>query len=295
MKKITRYTVFHRILPRTLWSIIRAVIIGGLCYVILYPYFAKIVNSFKSYSDFIDPSVRFIPKAPTLDNIRLVMERLDYWSTLLNTLLLALSIALITTFISAFIAYGFARFNFKGKSIMFFVVILTLIVPPQTMIIPLYLQFQFFAGFLNLLNTPYPMIILALTGLSLKNGLYIFMLRQNFRNMPKELEEAAYLDGCGVMSTYFRIILPSARTMLVTIFLLAFCWQWTDMVYNPLFLREAQIFSNIVSLAGSATEPIMSASMISTAALLAILPLVVLYIFTQKLFVQSVERTGITG
>ena len=121
------------------------------------------------------------------------------------------------------------------------------------------------------------------------------MLRQNLRNMPKELEEAAYLDGCGVMSTYFRIILPSARTMLVTIFLLAFCWQWTDMVYNPLFLREAQILSNFVSLAGSATEPIMSASMISTAALLAILPLVVLYIFTQKLFVQSVERTGITG
>ena len=289
-------TVLKKTGARFAWGVVRAVIVLGLCYVVLYPYFIKGVNAFKSYSDFIDPTVRFIPKHPTLDNLRLVMERIDYWNTVWRTAALSTLVALITVLVSSLIAYGLARFSFKGKNLLFFAVILTMIIPPQTVIIPLYLRFQNFAGFLYLLDTPFPIVILVSTGLGLKNGLFIFMLRQYFRNLPKELEEAACLDGCGVLGTYLRIVLPSSRVMLITVFLLAFSWQWTDMVYNPLFLREIPIFSNIFVLAGAGgVEPVVSANMTSTAALLSVLPLAVLYVAAQNFFVQSVERSGIVG
>lgn len=280
---------------RSAWALVRAVIILGLCYVILYPFFVKTVTAFMPYQDLLDPTVRFIPKHFTLDNLRTVFSRLDYGRTLLNTSLLSVGTALLTTMISSFVAYGFARYAFKGNGLLFAGVILTLIVPPQTIIIPLFLRFRFFAGFLNLLDTPLPIMILSLTGLSLKNGLFIFMLRQFYKNLPHELEEAAWLDGCGAMDTYFRVMLPSARTLLITVFLLSLSWNWTDTLYAPLFLPGVQLFANMVGMSASGESPIMAGIMQNLGALLAVLPLALIYIVLQKFFVQSVERAGIVG
>lgn len=280
---------------RSAWALVRAVIILGLCYVILYPFFVKTVTAFMPYQDLLDPTVRFVPKHFTLDNLRTVFSRLDYGQTLLNTSLLSVGTALLTTMISSFVAYGFARYAFKGNGLLFAGVILTLIVPPQTIIIPLFLRFRFFAGFLNLLDTPLPIVILSLTGLSLKNGLFIFMLRQFYKNLPHELEEAAWLDGCGAMDTYFRVMLPSARTLLITVFLLSLSWNWTDTLYAPLFLPGVQLFANMVGMSASGESPIMAGIMQNLGALLAVLPLALIYIVLQKFFVQSVERAGIVG
>lgn len=280
---------------RSVWALVRAVIILGLCYVILYPFFVKTVTAFMPYQDLLDPTVRFVPKHFTLDNLRTVFSRLDYGQTLLNTSLLSVGTALLTTMISSFVAYGFARYAFKGNGLLFAGVILTLIVPPQTIIIPLFLRFRFFAGFLNLLDTPLPILILSLTGLSLKNGLFIFMLRQFYKNLPHELEEAAWLDGCGAMDTYFRVMLPSARTLLITVFLLSLSWNWTDTLYAPLFLPGVQLFANMVGMSASGESPIMAGIMQNLGALLAVLPLALIYIVLQKFFVQSVERAGIVG
>lgn len=284
-----------KIAGRSAWALVRAVIILGLCYVILYPFFVKTVTAFMPYQDLLDPTVRFIPKHFTLDNLRTVFSRLDYGQTLLNTSLLSVGTALLTTMISSFVAYGFARYAFKGNGLLFAGVILTLIVPPQTIIIPLFLRFRFFAGFLNLLDTPLPIVILSLTGLSLKNGLFIFMLRQFYKNLPHELEEAAWLDGCGAMDTYFRVMLPSARTLLITVFLLSLSWNWTDTLYAPLFLPGVQLFANMVGMSASGESPIMAGIMQNLGALLAVLPLALIYIVLQKFFVQSVERAGIVG
>lgn len=284
-----------KIAGRSVWALVRAVIILGLCYVILYPFFVKTVTAFMPYQDLLDPTVRFVPKHFTLDNLRTVFSRLDYGQTLLNTSLLSVGTALLTTMISSFVAYGFARYAFKGNGLLFAGVILTLIVPPQTIIIPLFLRFRFFAGFLNLLDTPLPIVILSLTGLSLKNGLFIFMLRQFYKNLPHELEEAAWLDGCGAMDTYFRVMLPSARTLLITVFLLSLSWNWTDTLYAPLFLPGVQLFANMVGMSASGESPIMAGIMQNLGALLAVMPLALIYIVLQKFFVQSVERAGIVG
>lgn len=281
-----------------LWKIVRAVLIFGLCYIILYPFFIKIVNAFKGFNDFFDPTVRFLPKSFTLDNIKVVIERMNYWVALRNTALLALALATIQTFISAFVGYGFARFKFKLNGLFFFLVILTLIVPSETIIIPLVIQFKSFLGIknFNLIDTPFPQLIMGLTALGFKNGLYIFMFRQFFKNIPKELEEASYLDGCGTLKTYFIIMFPSANSILVTVFLLSFSWQWTDTVYTSVFFKDTPILPNLINGLGMGSEmPIILSNYMNIGALLAILPIALLFIAAQRLFVQSIDRTGIVG
>lgn len=277
------------------WKIMRMVILVGLCYIILYPFFVKIMNAFKTVDDFLDPTVRFIPTEFTMENIETVMYQMDYWPTLLNTIVMAMVLGLLQMIISALVGYGLARFKFKGSNLLFFIVILTLIVPPQTILIPLFLKFRFFAGFINLVETSWPMVILSATGLGLKNGLYIFLFRQIFKNMPKELEEAAYLDGCSAFKTFVRIMLPSATSMMVTVFLLAFSWLWTDTTYSSLFLTDFPVLSNVVSSIGISGIPIMAANYKNIAALLSVLPIAILFIFAQKSFVQSIDRAGLVG
>lgn len=281
-----------------LWKIVRFVIIIGLCYVILYPFVVKILNAIKGYEDFFDPTVRFIARHPTLDNIRLVFTAMDYIPSMLKTAALSLMCGVLQTGVCALIAYGFARFKFRGNTILFFCVMLTLLIPPQTIMIPLYMKFRFFLGIteLSLIDTILPMVLLSLTGMGLKNGLYIFMLRQVFRGMPQELEEAAYIDGYGYFRTFVRIMLPAAVPTMTTVFLFVFAWQWTDTFYNNLFFVDFGVLTNAINqVQGLSEVDVIQSMYANTAALLAIIPLAVLYIFTQKAFVQSAERSGLVG
>lgn len=280
------------------WSIVRAVILLGLCFLILYPFFIKIVNGFKSFNDFLDPTVKYLPKEPTWDNWITAFKKMDYVHSLLRTLSVSLICGVLQTLISALVGYGFARFRFRGSKILFASVILVLLVPPQTILIPLYETFRQVLGNSNwsLINTMWPITILSLTGMGLRNGLYIFMFRQSFKNMPHELEEAAYIDGCGPFKTFFSVMLPSARSIILTVSLFAFSWAWTDIFYNDLFFGERTVLASAVSLLSKTfEESIMDSMLQNVGAVLAILPLAILYLFAQKAFVQSVERSAIVG
>ncbi len=278
-----------------LWRVVRFVLLVGLCYIILYPFFIKTVNAFKSLSDFLDPTVRFIPKAATLDNIVKVITEMDYFTALRNTLLISATVALLQTMISALSGYGLARFSFFGSRFVFGLVIFSIIVPPGTIIIPFYLKFRNFLGLFNLLDTPLPMFILSLTGYGIKNGLFIFLFRQFFKNSPKELEEAAALDGCGAWRTFFSVMLPSAKSLIVITLLLSFSWQWTDTVYSSLFLIDFSVLSTAMSHIGGSALPIVASNQQNIGAILSILPLALLYIAAQKFFVQSLDRAGLVG
>jgi len=284
-----------RIALSVLWKILRLVIILGLCYVILYPFFVKAVNAFKSEMDFMDPTVRFIPRAPTMEFLNRVFNKMNYFKAVFNTFIVSFLSAVLQTAVCSLSGYGFARFKFWGNGLIFMLVILTLIVPPQTMMMPLFVTF----ANLKLLNSVFPTLILSATGMGLLNGLFIFMYRQYYRNIPKELEEAAYIDGCGAFSTFRRIIAPSTVAITVTVFLLSFTWQWTDTFYSGLFYRDMPILANAVKHIGDPesliVSPVLKSSMVNTAAMLAVLPVIILYIFAQKLFIQSIERSGIVG
>ncbi len=304
---------------RFLWRVIRAVIIIGICFVILYPLFIKLSVSFMDESDLYDSSVKYVAKTFTLNNYKMAIEGMDYYKEMLVTAALSGGVSLLQLIACMLTAYGFARFNFPGKKLLFGCVILTLIVPPQIIMLPMFMHFRYFDVFgiikgttgetANLIDTYWPFIIQAVTCTGFKNGLYIYMLRQFFKGMPKELEEAAFVDGSNKIRTFLTIMVPSAVPMMVTVFLFGFVWQWTDTYYSSLYLPTtkvlssslsslaAEVYSQYESFGGSMNfiSPGFASMMNNTGVILLILPLIIVYLICQKSFVEGIERSGIVG
>lgn len=295
----------------------------GICFVILFPYYSKISSSFMSPEDFVDVTVVMIPRHPTISTYRAIFVDNNYMEAFFNTLLLSGSCALLQTFVCCLIAYGFAKFKFKFNGLFFMLVIFTMIVPHATLQLSMYMKFRYFDIFgifsllgggvtesisvmkdpyINLLNSYWPLILLSVTGLGFKNGLYIFMLRQYFKGVPDELEESAYLDGCGVFRTFLTIILPLSVPMLITVFMFAFSWQWTDTFYTRAFFSQSgpTLMPSIVKVPRSldtsyAGEDMYVAAIRNTCGIMILIPLVILYSFLQRYIIQGIERSGITG
>ncbi len=309
---------------KVLWYLFRFLLLLGVSYIILFPFFSKIAASFMSVSDFSDVTVLLIPKHPTLSTYKAIITENGYFSAMANTFLLSFVCAVLQTFVCCMIGYGFAKFKFKGSKILFFIVIFTMVVPHPTLKLSLFMKFRYFdvglPGFgimkflgtigltsntsLNLLNTNWPLWLLSATGLAYKNGLFIFLMRQFFKGIPDELEESAYLDGSGVFRTFLSIIIPLSVTMMITVFMFAFCWQWTDTFYSSLFYTTSKnhLLPTIIKTPASLTEAtsqanggLYSSAITNTCGLLIIFPLVILYLFGQKYIVQGIERSGITG
>ena len=298
-----------------IWRIFRFLLLVGVSYVILYPFFSKIAASFMSAEDFVDVTVKLIPKYPTLDTYKAIIVDLKYFKALFNTALISLFCAVMQTFMSCVIGYGFAKFKFRGSGLLFACVIFTMIVPHSTVQLSMFMKFKYFdifgifellgigKGFIELTNTYWPLAILSFGGLAFKNGLYIFLMRQFFKGVPDELEESAYIDGSGIFKTFLTIILPLAGPMLITVFMFSFSWQWTDEFYVGMFFTKTKTYllPNLVGQTPKsldtqyAGQSLYEAAIQNTIGLMIISPLLVLYLIVQRYLVQGIERSGITG
>ncbi len=314
-KFLNFYTV-----KKALWYLFRFLLLLGVSYVILFPFFTKISASFMSSSDFTDVTVLLIPKHPTLATYKAILTENGYFKAMGNTFLLSFICGVLQTFVCTMIGYGFAKFKFKGSKALFLAVIFTMVVPHATLRFAMFVKFKSFDVLwigkllntigltpdpgINMLNTNWPLWILSATGLAYKNGLFIFLMRQFFKGIPDELEESAYLDGSGVFKTFILIILPLSVTMMITVFMFSFCWQWTDTFYANLFYTKSgnMLLPSIIKTPASLAEEVSkaggslySSAIQNTCGLLIILPLIILYLFGQKYIVQGIERSGITG
>ncbi|MDD6263475.1 MAG: carbohydrate ABC transporter permease [Clostridiales bacterium] len=318
---IKNYTVVYR--PTTKWEkfkqkyltkkffgtllmeVFTYVLILGIAFVIVYPLIRRIGNAFKPTAEFYDTSVVYFPKNPTLDIVKLAWRDMKVTEFGLPSLLFALYIAIAQVVSCTLVAYGLARFKFRGNKLIFLLVIFTLIVPPQAIKIPLYLNFRYFDVFnilkmvrgseLNLIDTYWCQILMSTFCIGWKNGLYIYMLRQYFRGIPKELEESAYIDGARTLRAFLQIILPSSVPMMFTVFLFSFSWQWTDTyLTGTFFLTKSTVATQITKIVYDNNE-ITQMNVQNTATLILIVPLILLFILTQRFFVEGVERSGLTG
>ena len=295
----------------------RAIMLFGLCFLILQPLLSKVSVSLMQEKDLYDATVINIPRNVTNENYKTAGLLMAYSKSLISTLWISFVIALIQVTSTTLVGYGFARYKFPGKKLLFGAVVLSIVIPPQTILTALYLNFRYFDLFgilglfgikpINMLNSITPYLMVSAGAMGLKNGLYIFMLRQYFRGIPKELEEAAYVDGCGKLRTFLVIMIPDAKPMLTSIFLFSYVWQWTDTFYSSLFLRKFGLLANAVSglgdglatyvqsLSGRTEIPSMAyqQSIISTGTLMVIAPLIIIYLVAQKGFVESLAQTGI--
>ncbi len=289
------------------------VLLIGISYVILFPFFAKISGSFMSREDFVDVTVKLIPKYPTLDTYKAVISSNKYFEALGNTFILSVLCGLIQTFMCCVIGYGLAKFKFKGNKLVFLLVIFTMVIPHGTLRLSMFVNFRFFDIFglfklftgeaLNMMNSYWPLALLSFGGLAFKNGLYIFMMRQFFRGVPDELEESAYIDGSGVFRTFIQIILPLSVPMMITIFLFAFSWQWTDNFYTELFFPNNTKFilmPDVIAIPKSldtayAARNLYESAIRNTCGLLILTPLLIMYVFLQRYLIGGIERSGIVG
>lgn len=289
-------------------SIFRAILLFGMCFMIIQPILNKIAISFMAEKDLYDSTIVLVAKHFSVANWKVAASMLDYKHSLVNTIWVSILVSVIEVFMCSLVGYGFSRFQFPLKRFWFFCVILIIVIPPQTISTSLFLHFRYFlGGKVNLSKSMLPYIMMCMGCMGLKNGLYIFMIRQFFMGFPFELEEAAYVDGCGPFKTFFRIMIPGAKPILTSCFLFSFVWQWNDSFYSNLFLGKIRLLSTqiggigerlggyLATAAGSTvTVPVAYLNAInSTAVLMMIIPLILLYLFCQRLFVESLASTGV--
>lgn len=305
-------------------NVCRFILMLGVSYVILYPFIAKIAGSFMTIEDIVSPTVALIPSNPTLATYKIIAVENHYLNAFVNTLLLSLLCALLQTLVACLVGYGLAKFKFKGNGAVMLIVVLTMIIPHMALRIEManhFTQFDIFhllvwgvkgpielitGSTVHLDGTFWPLIILSATGLAFKNGLYIYLMRQFFRGVPDELEESAYVDGANTFRTFFQIIIPLSVPMMITIFLFSFSWQWSDTFYTQICFPAdtgTYLMRDVVSLPLSiskaySTHPgwaLYKPMVMDTAGMMAIFPLIILYLFCQRYLVQGIERSGLVG
>lgn len=298
-------------LREIIWPFFRLFILFGLGFVILYPLIYMLSCAFRESSDMTDPTVMWITRHYTLDIIRETINAMDFGNTLLNTLKLNIGCSVVQVISCAITGYGFARFKFRGKGIMFGIVIMMILVPTQIISLPLYTQFRCFGikGIfsINLIDSMACMYLPAATGNGIRSGLMILIFRQFFRGMPKELEDAAYLDGCSPFGTFLRVMMPNALSSLLTVFLFSVVFYWNDYYVSSTFFTNNKTVSlmlkNLSSqlslmLFNDATVQISEREQIvwmEAGCLISIMPILIMYIFLQKYFTEGIERSGIVG
>lgn len=300
-------------LKNLLINIVKWSIIIGISYVILGPIIIMITNSFFTADDLYNPVVLLIPEQGTLQNYVVSFGRMAYLKTLLQTMIYVMSLTLLQLLVCSMAGYGFSRFEFPFKKLLFGCVIITIVIPTHTIMLPLYMTFRdfdvlglaklFTGSHVNILGTRLPMYIMTALGAGLRSGLYIYIFNQFFRGLPKEIEEAACVDGAGPWYTYFRIMLVNAMPSILTVTVFSVVWQYNDIFYAKLFSINSKylISMKIASLRASIgfLDQIKDTGLIQVyvyaGVVLTLIPVVLIYVLLQKYFIEGVERSGIVG
>lgn len=319
LKKYNNPLIVQRYCVQFAVKIFRTLFLIGLCYLFLFPIFYMVVTAFQDPALVNDPTSIWIPKKLSLDAIKAATEYMQYGRSIIITLEMTVFSTLATLCSCSLAGYALARFKFAGKGIVMAVVFLLIVIPPQTLLSANYVNFRYFdfGGLLKLLapvtgkenyyllDSPLTFVLPALFCAGLKSGLFIFIFKQFFGGLPKEMEEAACIDGCGVFMTYFRVMVPLAVPAFVTVMLFSFIWHWNDYYTSSMYftsgvaplsvmLSKFQTMVNNGQIGENITM-FQSRMYLQAAALLVCFPPLILYAFTQKYFTESISRTGIVG
>lgn len=295
-----------------LFKAIVYLLLTGLAFVFLYPFMSMLIDSFKSYSDITNNTVKWIPRDPTVGNYSLAFRALDVMGTSLNTVFVTVFATIGHVVSCTLIAYGFARFDFPFKSLLFGIVILSILVPTQTIIIPSYITWSSF----KLNDTFFPLVFPTFFGFGLRGGIFIFLFWQFFLKIPRSLEEAALIDGCGRFKTFVKVVFPSTGATLIVCILLSIVWHYND-AYEPniyLHSRDKFMLPQMLSMlsgmlaqmqndiAGKFSDTMTNdiqvmyhRGVVMAATTICLSPLFIVYVALQRKFIAGVERSGLTG
>lgn len=300
--------------------ILRYVFFLSLSYVLIYPFLYIVVNSVKSYSDAYDATVVWVPKSVYLGNILSAFKVFDVKNTMMRTIVYEIGAALIQFCSCMVAAYGLARFNLVGKRVMMALMVLNILVPSMMTIIPSYINYSNldFFGILgliskligknikpNIIGTPLVFYLPSLFGVGLKGALFIYIFSQFFKGLPKELEEAASIDGAGAWKTFLTIVIPSSGSAIITVLLFSVIWHWNDLYLAQMYLNE-YTFATAINNFGAQTiaaklnvdlqtSNTMLVPILLSGCFLFMVPLIIFYVAMQRKFMASIATSGIVG
>lgn len=293
--------------------IARWIFILSISYILLYPLFYIVSSSIKAPMDFLDSTIAWVPKNFSMHNLTKAFGHLDYFKTLWNTVTIEIISAFIEVIACSVTAYGLARFEFKEKPILTFILILTILIPTPMIIIPLSVSMRYVDVFgilgligkiigqdirPNLLNSPWAFYVPSIFSVGLKAGLFTYMYVQFFKGLPKELEEAASIDGAGPVKTFLTIVVPSSGTIFLTVTIFSIIWHWNDTYFATMFLsKDFPLSVSLMRMTAKLGEmsEIRNVGILMAGCLLVILPMLIMYCILQKQFIKSIDRVGIVG
>jgi multiple sugar transport system permease protein len=286
-----------------LFTLLVYALLVAIGFVYLYPLLFMLITSLKSPADLLNPMVQWVPTELYLGNYVKAFRVLNYPSTLMASILVSVVPSVLQTVVCSIVGYGLARYHFPGKSLLFVLILVTFIIPPQNTVIPQMLTYRQ----LGLLGDLWALVLPALGGQGFRSAIFILIFYQTFISLPKVLEEAARLDGASEARVFLQIAVPTALPAYIVSVIFSIVWYWNETYLTVIFLeggiqtlpmqlsRFVQAYQNLyppgtVNIFDRLNEAIKLAG-----TFLNILPLLVMYFVLQKWFVESVERTGITG
>ena len=265
-----------------LWYVIAT--LGAV--VMLMPFAWMVSTSLKPEHEIFTGAIKWIPENPTLDNYIRAMEIVPIVKDMLNTLFIAVMKIIGEVFVSALVAFGFARFKFKGRNVLFMILLATMMLPYEVTMIPTFMGWSA----LGFADSYVPLILPAFCG----SASFIFFLRMYFQTIPRGYEEAAILDGASNLQIFFRIFLPLSKPALITIALWSFMGTWNDLLGQLIYIDSDSKYTVQLALASFSSMtgetlwgPLMAASF------LVLIPVILLLLFAQRYFLDGIRMGGI--
>jgi len=275
---------------RRLSLVLKYIVLGLLTVVFLFPFVWMIATSLKTNTEALTNPTALLPAVPQWGNYPAVISALNFWRETLNSLIMALGVTLGQILLAALAGYAFARLKFFGRDILFLLILATLIIPFEVLFVPLYLMLAGWGGWLNTFS--------ALIIPSLASPFAIFVFRQFFITVPKELDEAAKIDGAGYYRVFWSVMLPLAGPAVATVFILTFLGEWSSLLKPLVFNSSPDMYTLqqglAVTLNRGANQVPNVATLMAGVVLASIVP-VVMFLIGQNWFVRSVASTGLKG
>lgn len=278
-----------------------------ISFVFLKPIFGIISKTFMSSADVIDPAVEWLPKKFSIGNLKVAAGVLKINKTLWNSIMFSGLLAICQTVVSALTGYALSRFNFRFKHFWFVMILLAFIIPVPVLMVPRLMMFVSFQETIKftLIGTPIPQVLMALLGQGVYSTVLILIFNNFFHMIPHVLDEAAMIDGAGPLKVFYHVVIKMSLSTILVVFLFSFVWNWNETYITGTLLRNSiELLPSKLSLFNSEFDSMASASGSAfkineaykmAATFISIAPLLVLYAFVQKRFIQGIENTGITG
>ena len=268
------------------WSIFWCIVFAVVSVVFMLPLIWMLLTSFKSAEEILRVPPTILPDQFNLKNYADALAKQPIFRFLFNSLVVSLGSAAFSVLITAMAGYGFSKFNFRGKEAMFFLILSFLIVPFQSIVVPLYKWITKFGLTDTYLGIALPLLVSAFG---------VFLMRQAMDTIPNDLIEAARIDGCGEFKTFLLIVLPNVKTFVATQAIIKFLWSWNEFYWPLVITNKPEMKVITVGIQSFTSMYYTEYNLVMAAAVLSILPMAIMFAIFQKGIVRAVSMSGVKG